>query len=313
MTNADNQFRSKINPVTTSGAPPSPWLGPAASLADVAFELDMAGRFTAFGHEIVFGYAAESLIGVPANALFNVPSGAFESVIADLALQTGSWLGKIAIRQASGAVSMFRLALAAAPATGAPKAKPACIIGLLTDLEAPLVDISLTEIAESDDTAIQISRLLCPTTGLWSLASFIEQTSRRFDRLDVEDRPGTLIFLGFARASAALQTPVALRMTEELREIIRPTDLLGRIAPAIIGLWCDGMDHLTGAERAARFCKYLPGHILIAAGVATRWPGSADDPETMIERTNAALTEAQAATDRDAIGRWRVWQKNPAV
>jgi GGDEF domain-containing protein len=313
MKHAVNNIRSQRNPVTKPGAHPSPWLGQAAALADVAFELDSEGRFLAFGDDVVFGYDAESLIGVPANALFNVPAGAFDSVIADLAAQPGAWLGKIAIRQASGSVSMFRLALAAKPA----KTPTHCIAGLLTDLEAPLIDISYTEASEIEDAAIQVSRLLCPNTGLWSLASFIEQTARRFDRLDVEDRPGTLLCLGFSRASAALQTPVALRLTEELREIIRPTDLLGRIAPAIIALWCDGMDHLTGAERAARFCKYLPttvpGHILISAGVATRWPGNADDPETMIERAGLALRDAEAATDRDAIGRWRVWQKNPAA
>jgi hypothetical protein len=312
MNHAENNSHSRQNPVTKPGIPPSPWLSQAASLADVAFELDLEGRFLAFGDDVVFGYAAESLIGVPANAFFNITAGAFEAVIADLAAHPGSWLGKLAIRQASGAVSMFRLALAAKPA----KTRTICIAGLLTDLEAPLIDMSFTETSQTEDAAIQVSRLLCPNTGLWSLASFIEQTARRFDRLDVEDRPGTLLCLGFARASAALQTPVALRLTEEMREIIRPTDLLGRIAPAIIALWCDGMDHLTGGERAARFCKYLPttvpGHVLISAGVATRWPGSADDPEIMIERASLALRDAEAATALDAIGSWRVWQKDPA-
>lgn len=314
MNHSINQLRSGDLIVTDPDVTPSSWLATAATLADVAFEVDLAGRFTAFGHDIVFGYAAESLIGVPANALFNVPLGAFDSVIADLATEPGSWFGKIAIKQASGAVSMYRLALATKPGQTHPLAS---IVGLLTDLEAPLIDISGTGLTEADIAATDIARLLCPGTGLWSLASFIEQTARRFDRLDVEDRPGTLIFIGFARASAALQTPVALRITEELREIIRPTDLIGRIAPAIIGLWCDNMDHLTGAERAARFCKYLPtaipGHVLISAGVAARWPGSADDPETMLERAGVALREAEAVTDRESIGSWRVWQNNPAT
>lgn len=141
------------------------------------------------------------------------------------------------------------------------------MVGMLTDLEAPLIDVFCAGMSEADAAATEIARLLCPGTGLWSLASFIEQTARRFDRLDVKDRPGTLIFIGFTRASAALQTPVPLRTTEELREIIRPTDLIGRIATAFIGLWCDNMDHLSGAERVARFCKYqltaIPGHVLI--------------------------------------------------
>jgi hypothetical protein len=53
----------------------------------------------------------------------------------------------------------------------------------------------------------------------------------------------------------------------------------------------------------------LPDHVLISAGVATRWPGSADDPQTMIERARLALRDAEAATDCDAVGSWRVWQK----
>jgi len=312
MANAENQLWSIIHPVTKSGAIPPSWLGPATALADAAFELDLQGRFTAFGADTAFGYEAESLLGSPADHLFNLPDGALQSVIADLGFQAGTWLGKAAIRQASGTVGIYRLALTAWPLNAA----PACIIGLLTDLKVPLIDISTQDDAGALAAALQVSQLLCPSTGLWSLASFIDQTSRRFDRLDVEDRPGTLLLLGFAAAPVSQQTPVALSLSEELREIIRPTDLLGRIAPAIIGLWCDGMDHLTGAERAARFCKYLPAtvpdHVLISAGVATRWPGSADDPETMIERAGSALAEAEAATARDATGHWRVWQKLPA-
>jgi hypothetical protein len=309
MANAENGLRSIVHPVITSGATPPSWLGLAAALADVAFELDLQGRFAAFGAAAVFGREAESLLGTPANAFFNLRDGVLESVIADLGFQSGTWRGKVAIRDASGAAGMFRLALTAWPLQG----EPTCIAGLLTDLVAPLIDISAQDDADAEDAVSQVTRLLCPSTGLWSLSSFVEQTARRFDRLDVEDRPGTLLCLGFARASAALRTSVALRLTEELREIIRPTDLLGRIAPAVIAIWYDGMDHLTGAERAARFCKYipsmLPDHVLISAGVATRWPGSADDPQTMIERARLALRDAEAATDRDAVGSWRVWQK----
>jgi hypothetical protein len=91
--------------------------------------------------------------------------------------------------------------------------------------------------------------------------------------------------------------------------------LLGRIDETTIYLWCDGMDHLTGAERATRFCTYmpasLPDRVLISVGLVTRWPGSADDPNSLIARAGSALAEASAATDRETLGSWRVWQKDP--
>jgi hypothetical protein len=72
------------------------------------------------------------------------------------------------------------------------------------------------------------------------------------------------------------------------------------------------MDHLTGAERATRLCKYLPtvtpGQSLISLGLATRWPGSTDDPETLLTRAMAALQKAEAITVRDNTASWHVWQ-----
>jgi len=97
-----------------------------------------------------------------------------------------------------------------------------------------------------------------------------------------------------------------------LREIIRPTDLLGRVNRTTIGLWCDNMDHLTGAERAAKFCQHMPASLpdqaVIAVGLATRWPNSGDDSGTILDRAGMALKDAYAATARDGNGSWRVWQ-----
>ena len=120
--------------------------------------------------------------------------------------------------------------------------------------------------------------------------------------LDVEDLPGTLLYLGFSRARRCCKAPIAMRLADELRDIVRPTDLLGRINSTTIALWCDGMDHLTGGERAAKFCPQLPAILpertLITVGVASRWPGSGDDPATVIEHAGVALRLAEIATER---------------
>ena len=148
-------------------------------------------------------------------------------------------------------------------------------------------------------------------------ASYSE-IARRFDRLDVEELPGTLLYLGFSRAPAALRCAVAMRLADELRDVVRPTDLLGRIDASTVALWCDGMDHLTGGERAAKFCTQLPAILperaLITAGVATRWPGNGDDAAAATEHAAIALRLADMATERattpDLAGAWRVYQRD---
>jgi hypothetical protein len=115
-----------------------------------------------------------------------------------------------------------------------------------------------------------------------------------------------------------LHSAVAMRMADELRDVVRPTDLLGRIDATTIALWCDGMDHLTGGERAAKFCNQLPailpGQTVITVGVATRWAGSGDDPSSASEHAAIALRladmAAEHAADKDALGAWRVWQRD---
>jgi len=285
--------------------PETLWLGIVGMLADAAFETDMLGRITAVSGGGMLGYASARLIGKQAEDLFNAPDGAFRTIFDAICTEAVVWHGKIEVIHADGTVSTYRLALA--PKHGR-KSEVVGTYALLLDLSSPELDGSV-------ELGFQGNELLDPETGLWASHSFIEQAARRFDRLDVEDRPGTLLFLGFGRAPANLHSAVAMRLTEELREIVRPTDLLGRIDETTIALWCDGMDHLTGAERATKYCAQmpptLPEGVLISVGLVTRWPGSADDPQSLIERAGSALAEAGDATERESVGSWRVWQKDP--
>jgi hypothetical protein len=283
----------------------SDWLAVGSLLSDAAFELDLEFHFTGFGAAIAFGHATTTLLGAPASSLLADGGESFADILTTVRDGLVAWHGQVAILDANGEARMCRLALA-------PKlnlyGNPLGLYGMVIDLAAPELTAAVTP-------RLPLDRALDPETGFWSAGSFVEQASRRFDRLDVESQPGTLLFLGFGRAQGKLQTPTAMRLADELREIVRPTDLLGRINRTTIALWCDGMDHLTGAERAARFCKHLPAALpeqtLIAVGLVTRWPGSIDDPGTLIDRAGLALADAYAATSRDANGSWRVWQAAP--
>ncbi|MDE8349192.1 MAG: hypothetical protein POG74_06845 [Acidocella sp.] len=289
-------------PITRRGAAVPSWLTPAARLADAAFETDLHGNFTAFGDARFLGFQARPLLGTAIESLFGL-SGCLAAIITGLPVSGGQWQGQLRLRHAVGPPRLYRLTLAFRAGRFLAQAT---VTGLLIDLE-----VALESLPDAGQHSV-IASPLCQATKLWLLASFTEQIARRFDRLDVEDRPGTLILLGFGSAEAALHTPIAISIAAELSEIIRPTDLLGRIAPAIVALWCDGMDYLTGAERATRLCKYLPtalpGQSLLSLGLATRWPGSAEDPETLLARAIAALQRAQAQTVRDNAASWFVNQ-----
>jgi GGDEF domain-containing protein len=284
----------------------SDWLRVAALLGDAAFELDMDCKFIAFGAASMFGYQTLDLLASHAADIL-VPEGrALGDILRTVRDECLIWHGRINVLHADGAGRTCRLALA--PKVNA-NGRVTGLFGLLIDLTAPEL------ISPAPPSDGQPDRALDSETGLWTAASFIDQSSRRFDRLDVENEPGTLLFIGFGRAPLSMQTPTAMRIADELREIVRPTDLIGRINHTTIALWCDGMDHLTGAERAARFCKQMPASLpentLIAVGLVTRWPGSADDAASVMARASFALKNAYAATARDANGSWRVWQTEP--
>jgi GGDEF domain-containing protein len=294
------------------------WLSIAAMLTDLAFETDAMGRFTAFGPGRVLGQPAAQFMGVEAATLLSGASepdalntAQFRSVITTICLECVAWHGKVRLALPDGTTSTFRLSLA-------PRIKG----GVVTGTYGILFDLDLPELAlppaAGNDPSLRHNTMLDPETGLWSARTFADEITRRFDRLDVEELPGTLLYLSFSRAPAALHSAIAMRLAEELRDIVRPTDLLGRIDATTLALWYDGMDHLTGGERAAKFCTQLPASLpersLIVVGVAPRWAGSGDDADAVSEHAAIALRLAEMATERqsaiDTCGAWRVWQRD---
>jgi GGDEF domain-containing protein len=311
-------MKSAHKPAIATSTGPA-WLSVAAMLADLAFETDAMGRFTALAPGRALGQPTQKLLGVEAASLLaRGPIAAdsltvvqFRSVFTTICTECVAWHGRVRLNQADGSTALFRLALA-------PRISGSQVVGtfgLLFDLEA--AEMELPEAYQGPgDPGLRRNAMLDAETGLWSARTFAEEISRRFDRLDVEDKPGCLLYLGFSRAVPQLYAPIAMRIAEELRDIVRPTDLLGRVDRTTIALWCDGMDHLTAGERAAKFCgqfpNILPERAIVTAGVAPRWPGTGDDPATVIERAAVALRLADIATERstEPTGAWRVWQRD---
>jgi GGDEF domain-containing protein len=283
----------------TSLAPEtSDWLLIAGRLADAAFELTANLQFSAISPATIFGHQAASLIATTPADILMAGDDTIMQVLATVRDEHAAWRGQVTVIPAAGRARSCHLAVVLKTEEG----RGLGLAGLLIDVTQPITSIQGQ------------AKRLDPDTGLWTAQSFAEQAARRFDRLDVENQPGTLLFLGFLNTSPLMQTPAAMRLADELRDVVRPADLLGRIDATTIGLWCDGMDHLTGAERAARFCKYLPALLpaqtLVSVGLVTRWPGSIDDPATIISRAHQALHIAYAATASSRNAAWRVWQSS---
>ncbi len=162
-----------------------------------------------------------------------------------------------------------------------------------------------------------VSLALDPETGLWTLPSFVEQADRRFDRLDIEGRIGTMFAFGWVRTDGSMASeasPVVVKGSVAcLQEMLRPVDLIGRIGPTRLAAWCDGVDHLIAAERGDRIVTRLDALLAgsgrhAAIGIASRWPQSGDDPGTLLARARVGLEQARLKAATQARAAVRIWQ-----
>jgi GGDEF domain-containing protein len=173
-----------------------------------------------------------------------------------------------------------------------------------------------------DAVSDQFSGPIDPETGIWNLGRFLEEAARRFDRLDIEDRPGTMLAFGWVRSDgmgAPEASSIIVRASVEvLQDMLRPTDLLGRIGPFRLAAWCDGVDHLIAAERAARIGARLdtllaPSARHVAIGIATRWTHRREDTTCLLEQAGAALLKARNIAAAKAQHVSYVWQQSDRV
>ena len=158
-------------------------------------------------------------------------------------------------------------------------------------------------------------------TGLFNRQGFIAELSRRLERLDREGLPATLMLvaldeLGAVNERDGLDTGDAtLRETAALlRNLVRPTDLVGRLGGDLFGLWLDGADQFTAAERAdsLRSSGVLIGgsearRMTVSTGLAVRDSRSFESIDSLLHRAWAAMR----AIKLTGGGRWQVSVDEP--
>jgi len=159
-----------------------------------------------------------------------------------------------------------------------------------------------------------------PLTGLLNRRAFLEELSRRLDRLDRENLPGTLMFVDidhFKQLNDRLgheTGDIALGLTATLlRDTVRPADLVARLGGDEFAMWLDAADDLTAAERAEHLRVAGPRALALlgeqsgvqltfSIGIATRWPARGEDIETVMHRADQAMYQVK----RNGRGHWRV-------
>ena len=153
-------------------------------------------------------------------------------------------------------------------------------------------------------------------TGIPNRRWLLDEADRHIDRLDLDIVVGTLLLVDIddlRRVNLSLGRSwgdrVLVRMANQLRAMVRPSDLVARVGADEFAVWLDGMDHLTAAERAESLCTHrlfhdLPeGHgVTFSIGIASRDPGSAEDVRTLLRRAHMAAREVKATGG----GGWRV-------
>lgn len=159
-----------------------------------------------------------------------------------------------------------------------------------------------------------------PLTGLLNRRAFLEEASRRLDRLEAEGLPASLLFIdldglkqlndraGHEAGDSALMLTSAL-----LRRTFRPTDLVARLGGDEFACWLDGADTFTAAERAEGLRLTVPhefAHLTagqatgigMSIGIAMRTPGTDETLDQLLQRADQAMYEVK----RNGRGHWRV-------
>ncbi len=153
-------------------------------------------------------------------------------------------------------------------------------------------------------------------TGLPNRRWFLDEADRHIDRLDLDASIGTLVLIDIddlrglnMTAGRAEGDSLLVRMANQLRAMVRPGDLVARIGADEFGVWLDGMDHLTAAERAEALCQKRQfrdqpkGYrTTFSIGIASRQPGSIEDIRILLRRAHMAAREVKAKGG----GGWRV-------
>jgi diguanylate cyclase (GGDEF)-like protein len=152
-----------------------------------------------------------------------------------------------------------------------------------------------------------------PLTGLLNRRAFLAELRRRLDRLQHAGEPGgALLFidldnfkpvndlLGHEAGDTAL-----IAVANLLRELVRPTDLIGRYGGDEFVAWLDGADAGIAGQRAASLCASAgllpsllrsgPAALTFSIGCAPRRLGGGESVEALLARADAAMYAAKRA------------------
>ncbi len=158
-------------------------------------------------------------------------------------------------------------------------------------------------------------------TGLPNRQGFVAALSRRIERLDREALPAALMVVGLdglgpVNAADGLESGdrVLRDVTEVLRDLVRPTDLIARLGGDLFALWLDGADQFTAAERAEQLRRQglsaggsPESRLSVSIGLAIRSSRSFEGIDSLLHRAWAAM-RAVKLTGGD---RWHVSAEDP--
>ena len=159
-----------------------------------------------------------------------------------------------------------------------------------------------------------------PLTGLLNRRAFLDEMTRRLERLEREELPGTLLYIDLDHFKALNDThghdlgDEALCLTAALlRSAFRPQDLVARLGGDEFAMWLDGADEFAAAERAESLRVQAPATLAhltgpgsppltMSIGIATRWPGRGEDVDMLMQRADEAMYDVKRA----GRSNWRV-------
>jgi diguanylate cyclase (GGDEF)-like protein len=163
-------------------------------------------------------------------------------------------------------------------------------------------------------------------TSLFNRQGFIAELPRRFERLDREGLPATLMVVGLdglepINAQHGLETgdTVLRNAAKVLRDVVRPTDLVARLGGDLFALWLDGADQFAGAERAeglrrtgiptgGPFGDAAEGRLSVSIGLAIRDSRSFESIDSLLHRAWNVMRAIKLAGG----GRWQVSNQEPS-
>jgi diguanylate cyclase (GGDEF)-like protein len=162
---------------------------------------------------------------------------------------------------------------------------------------------------------------LDPLTGLMNRVAFVKEFARHLTRLERDFEVGTLLLIDIDqlrrvndRLGRHVGDEVLMRAVELLRATFRPSDMMGRVGGDEFGVWMNGADHLTAAERAEemrigsrrQFASLLDSRApapTLSIGIVSRERDSDDDVTTLMQKASRAVHQVKS----DGGSHWRVF------